>query len=269
MAGKSVQRFIEVGGRRLAMREAGSGVPPVVLEMGLGAAGNCFDMVAERLAAITRTVWYDRANLGQSDPAPTPRTIADFVGDLHALLAGADIAGPYVLVGHSLGGLTVRLYRERFPATVAAVVLVDAAHEDQQRRLLDVLPPEQAEDPAALARLRLALSANWADPRSNDEGIDNVADTALMGRCDTLGTTPLVVISRGRSDRDPALFPPGVVERLEAVWQTMQRDLARLSTNSIHIWAEGSGHMINQDRPELLVDAIVQLVLRLRATWRC
>jgi alpha-beta hydrolase superfamily lysophospholipase len=102
MEHKDASILVKVGGRRLAGREAGNGAPTVVLEMGLGAAGSFYDEIAKQLATFTRVVWYDHAGLGQSDPAPTPRTVQDLVFDLHALLHAADIPSPYVLVGHSL-----------------------------------------------------------------------------------------------------------------------------------------------------------------------
>ena len=265
MSTHDAPRLVDIGGRRLAMRDVGSGAPPVVLEMGLGAAGSFYDAVAEQLATHARTIWYDRAGLGQSDPAHTPRTIADLVADLHAMLRGSHIPGPYVLVGHSLGGLTVRLYRERYPDEVAALVLIDSAHEDQRERQLAALPPQRADEPSALAQLRHALAVSWNDLHSNDERVDNLANTALMRACGTLDALPLVVISRGRPDRDLALFPPGVVDDLERVWHALQSELAQLSTDSRHIRAERSGHLVNRDQPELLVDEIARLMLRVRA----
>ena len=162
---------IKIGERRLVGRVRGAGGPTVVLEMGLGAAGSFYDDIAQQVAAFTQVVSYDRAGLGASDPAPKPRTIEDIVADLHALLHIAVIPGPYVLVGHSLGGLTVRLYHERYPAEVAAIVLIDAVHEEQRQRFLALLPPESAHESADLARLRRAWSIDWLDPLANEEGI--------------------------------------------------------------------------------------------------
>src|SRR5258708_2148702 len=175
---------------------------------GLAAPGSFYENIAEPLATFTRVVWYGRGGLGQSDPAPTPRTIQDLVVDLHALLHTANIPAPYVLVGHSLGGLTVRFYREQYPEEVVALVLIDSSHEEQQQRQLAVLPPSQAGESSDLAQLRHAWKVSWSDPLSNEEHIDNLANSELMRTCGTLDSTPLVIISRGRSDRDPASYPP-------------------------------------------------------------
>lgn len=255
---------VDMDGRRLAWRDEGKGKPTVVLEMGLGAAGSFYDEIAEQLATFTRVIWYDHAGLGRSDPAPTPRTIQDLVFDLHTLLHTAEIPGPYLLVGHSLGGLTVRFYRERYPEEVAALVLVDSAYEEQQQRQVAILPPALADESSDLARLRHAWDVEWRDPLSNEEHIDNLANSELMRTCGTLGTTPLLIISRGRPDRDPTTYPPGLIVQLEQTWRQMQRELAGLSSRSTHLIAENSGHLVNKDAPELLIQAIREMVMQIR-----
>ena len=261
--GQSQARLFDVGGRRLALCEAGQGGPTVVLEMGLGASGAFFADIARRLAAFTRVIWYDRAGLGRSDEAPKPRTVADLAGDLHALLHAAQIPAPYIIAGHSMGGLTARFYHCRYPGEVAALVLIDSAHEAQRERFLAALPPEAIGEPPAIARYRAALRVNWADPTANDEGIDNVANTALMGHCDGLGDLPLIVLSRGRGQA-PDGFPIELAEERERAWRAMQRALTGLSSRGAQIIAQRSGHLINQDEPEVVVEAIRQAIALVR-----
>ena len=249
--------LIDVGGHRLAFRQAGQGRPTVVLEMGLGAAGSSYDVIAQRLAAFTHVVWYDHAGLGRSDPAPRPRTIADLAADLQALLHTVHISPPYVLAGHSLGGLTVRYYQQRYPTDVVALVLIDAAHEEQRERLLAALPSEAPDELPGVTQYRTALAAQWADPMANDEGIDNIANSALMRHCGPLGDLPLVVISRGRPQA-PAGLPADLMAQREQAWQHMQRDLAALSSRSVHVTAEHSGHLIHKEQPDKVVDGIRQ-----------
>jgi pimeloyl-ACP methyl ester carboxylesterase len=125
------QRLVDVGGRRMNVSCVGNGAPVVVLDAGLG--GSAFDWrrVQQKIALHTRVCAYDRAGMGFSDPAPAPRDADAVVRDLHALLQRAAIAPPYVLVGHSLGGMHVRLFADRYPREVAGMVLVDPATEDQ------------------------------------------------------------------------------------------------------------------------------------------
>jgi pimeloyl-ACP methyl ester carboxylesterase len=259
--------LVNIGGRRLALKTAGEGVPTVVLEMGLGSTASTYDAIAGQIAALTRVVWYDRAGLGQSDPAPTPRTIQDLVLDLHTLLQKAALPGPYVLVGHSMGGHIARLYREHYPEEVAALVLIDASHEDQRERYLTVLPPQPNACPA-LAHLRHIWESRWVDPRQNAEQIDNLANSALLRSCHHLGNLPLEVLSRGCPTRDPAKYPSGLIEAMERLWLQMQRELAQLSSQSRHLIASKSGHLIHEDEPAVLVELVRQMVVQVRAQMK-
>ncbi|QBD74778.1 alpha/beta hydrolase [Ktedonosporobacter rubrisoli] len=264
MEEKNTPLLVDIGGRLLAVRTEGEGVPTVVLEMGLGAAGSIYDAIAKQIAYFTRAVWYDRAGLGLSDPASTPRTIQDLARDLHFLLQKTGIPGPYVLAGHSLGGPVVRFYRERYPDEVAALILIDSSHEDQRERCLALLPPKSSDEAGNLAQLRLALERQWKDPNANEEKIDNLANSQLLRTCQSLDDLPVTVVSRGRSAQDPTKYPPGLVEAMEQAWRQMQCELARLSPKTQHVIATRSGHMINKDEPEVIVEAIRQMVIQVR-----
>ena len=248
--------IVAIGDTALAYRSMGTGAPAVVLEMGLGASGSLYDEVAQAIAVDTRVVWYDRAGLGRSRAAPKPRTVADLALDLHRLLDALEVPRPVILVGHSLGGLTVRWYRQQYPNDVAALVLVDASHEDQRDRLLANLPPATPGEPGHLSARRRALTAQWEDPGANDEGIDNLTNTRLMHAVRPLGDLPLYVISRGKP---PATVPEGmaaIVACDEAQWRRMQEDLVRLSRRAHHVIAEASGHMVQRDQPSVIVETV-------------
>jgi pimeloyl-ACP methyl ester carboxylesterase len=113
-------------GRTLYMECRGSGSPTVVVEAGLGMPGDWMVDLQKPLARQYMTCTYDRANMGSSGKAPTPRTAGEIVSDLHQLLQTADVAGPYVLVGHSAGGFFVQLYGRRYPDEVVGVVALNA-----------------------------------------------------------------------------------------------------------------------------------------------
>jgi pimeloyl-ACP methyl ester carboxylesterase len=122
--------MIDIGGRRLHLRRSGSGAPTVILESGGGGGSSTQDWsLLARVAGFTHALSYDRAGLGWSDPAPTPKTFDGMVDDLDALLASACESPPFVLVGGSFGGLLVRAYCRRFLAKVAGAVLLDSADE--------------------------------------------------------------------------------------------------------------------------------------------
>lgn len=253
--------MIDVGGYRLAVRVAGQGAPAVVLEMGLGTEARAYDAIACEVARETRVVSYDHAGMGLSEAAPARvRTVADLARDLRTLLNAARIAPPYVLAGHSLGGLTVRYYQHCYPGEVAALALTDSTHEDQRERLLAALPPEAPGEHPAIAQSRRGLTITWDDPLANPEGIDNIANSELIRATGDLGDLPLVVLSRGRPSALPDDYPPQLAAARERVWQQMQRELASLSTASVHLIAERSGHLVNKDEPEAVVAAIRQAV---------
>jgi pimeloyl-ACP methyl ester carboxylesterase len=129
-AGPPLGRYYDVAGRRLLLYQSGGGGPAVVFLPGGGAVGLDYLNVQERAAAVATSVVYDRAGTGWSDPADLPRTSAQVTDELRELLRAAGAAAPYLLVGHSLGGLYARHYAQRFPREVAALLLLDPAHED-------------------------------------------------------------------------------------------------------------------------------------------
>jgi pimeloyl-ACP methyl ester carboxylesterase len=249
--GPTTTNLIDVGGRGLYRTDAGSGGPTVVFEAGLGDSAATWSGVIPAIAATTRVIGYDRANTtaGASDPAPTPRTAADAVADLHALLDAADAPAPYVLVGHSVGGLFARLYASTYPDEVAGLVLVDASHEEQDIRRQGMVSPE-------------LFAAEQQAVGANAEGIDLAASFAQMreARATTpLSPMPLVVLSAGLDD--PAMYPADWPMEAEAqLHNELQSDLAGLVPGGRHVVAEQSGHYIQQRQPDLVVAAIRDVV---------
>jgi len=250
---------IDVGGYHLYMESAGAGSPTVVFESGQECGAESLANLAAEVQQFTRTVIYDRAGIGQSDPAPTPRTAQAIVHDLHRLLTQAQIAGPYLLVGHSFAGLPLRLFAHQFPHEVVGLVLLDVVHPDQWLRELQLLPPPVPHEPAALTTARDTLKAEWTDPFRNSEGMDIAASAAQVRTTGHLGQLPLVVITAGIDEWEEG-FPPEIARALEANWLAMQKELAALSDNSTHIIATESDHSIQDCQPELVVNVIRQLV---------
>ena len=146
-------RYYEVEGRRLLLHRSGSGSPAVVILPGGGTVGLDYLNIQERAAKLTTSVVYDRAGTGWSDRVDLPRTSATVTGELRELLRTAAVPPPYLLVGHSLGGLYARYYATRFPGEVAALLLVEPAHEDYNAYM-----PEELND------LRAAWDADQALP---------------------------------------------------------------------------------------------------------
>jgi pimeloyl-ACP methyl ester carboxylesterase len=123
-------RYYEVDGRQLLLHQSGSGSPAVVFLAGAGAVGLDYWNVQQRAAGFATSAVYDRAGTGWSDRVELPRTSTEVTSELRELLRAADVPVPYLLAGHSLGGLYARHYATRFPDEVAGLVLLDPAHED-------------------------------------------------------------------------------------------------------------------------------------------
>lgn len=137
-----IGRAVDVGGRTLNIDCAGQGSPTVILEPGRfgGYGGYDWRKVQPEVAQFTRACWYDRAGEGWSDPPPSPRNSTMLSNDLHELLQRGSVPGPYILVGHSIGGSYVRIYTSRFPSEVAGLVLVDSSSPDQHEPPIMLAP---------------------------------------------------------------------------------------------------------------------------------
>ena len=247
------------------------------------------------LAKTTRVCAYDRAGLGWSEDGPQPRDSATIVRELKALLTNAGISPPYVLAGHSIAGLHSRLYAHTYPEDVAGMVLIDASHEEWSDRY----PPEVAEvaefertaltvcriiAPLGIMRL-LGLFENSALPADIQPAVVMVrnqnrlcrtaiqetdaipASEAQLAGKGSLGDMPLVVLTEGKPP-SPDELPPGqnieLMEEMLVVWHELQEELAARSSNSSHVIAEQSGHYIHLEQPELVIEAVNQVVNEVR-----
>jgi pimeloyl-ACP methyl ester carboxylesterase len=206
-----------------------------------------------------------------SDPVPQPRTTQDMVDDLHTLLGAAAVPGPYVLVAHSSGGLVARLYANEYPDDVVGMVLLDSTHEDVWLRFQEALTPEQWEIFEAQTVTNQAMLDAY--PESERWYTAPLADDASTGQVRRamqdapLHPMPLVVLAHGIPFGDP--FPDWPSETMEAIMSALQGDLAELVPNARLAVAIESGHNIHQDQPDLVIDAIRDVVEAVRdpSTW--
>jgi pimeloyl-ACP methyl ester carboxylesterase len=253
--------WFDIGGRRLFLRCTGHGSPTVVFEGGL--TSDWYEL-QNQLSGFTRVCSYDRPGgpASRSDPAPTPRTARDFVADLHALLRAARVPGPYVLAGHSNSGLFTQLYASTHPRQVAGLVLIDAVHRAYHQRQLallkPLLPPEVWE---ALRQEAMTPPHRLVDPEGVDIWTSERQTRVALGRS-PLRPMPLVVLAHGRPEPAPPGWPGEEVERL---WQQLQRELADLVPGGRLVIATQSGHDIQDEQPELVLDAIRDVVRAVRA----
>jgi pimeloyl-ACP methyl ester carboxylesterase len=227
-------RLIDVGGgRRLYIRSVGSGGPTVILEPGLGeSARTMARWIAPDVARTTTVVVYDRAGHGRSDAEPAAG--ADAARDLHVLLERAHVPGPYVLAGHSLGGMFALSYAHRYPAEVGGIVLLDSMHPHQHNAFAG-MDPLLALVPT-LARTGIAnllFDRKDGDPTAQARQVvrdveEMPAELNRAAKLTSLGNKPLIVLSAGTGSL------PG--------WAAQQNDLATLSTDSVHRTIPGATH---------------------------
>lgn len=262
-AAAATGRDVDIGGRTLHLAIYGHGSPAVIVEAGLSepaVESGTWNSVITNVAKTTTICVYDRAGLGKSNAATNSvRTTRSIVDDLHALLKKADIRPPYILVGHSLGGFTVRLYAGQYPQEVAGVVLVDSSYPNQWPKLLAALPPESPSEPKSIKNARTFFAGREIDPNNNPEHLDLAASSREVGAITNLGNLPLIVLSHSRAwSIDPNL-PKDVSDKIEQQWEQWQNELCRLSTQSSHQTALKAGHYIQQDEPQLVTDAILKI----------
>ncbi len=273
-------QMVDVGGYRLHINCIGTGSPTVVIDAGWGDWSPVWSGVQAEVAKTTQVCTYDRAGMGYSESGPLPRTAEQIATELHTLLDRAGIASPYVLVGHSLGGLPVRVFVHDYPTQVAGVVLIDSMSPEQMTQPpaeIDSQTPAQASGsplPALLARIGLvrlfavpfgiifnlspeaqpAYAAFSVTPRSvqalMDEGASMEMSLAQAEAVQSFGDVPLTVLTA-------ALTPI-------TGWQSMQHELLQLSSESRQIVVEDSGHNIGLEKPAAAVAAIENMVTLVR-----
>jgi len=273
--------LVDVGGYRLHINCTGSGSPTVVIEAGLGDWSTSWGFVQPEVAKTTRVCTYDRAGMGWSEAGPLPRDAAQFAKELHTLLQNANIPGPYVMVGHSLGGLGVRVFVHDYASEVAGVVLVESMNPKQLPQARAGVGP-QPNTPSryysvltVLARVgaarllarplthllspgllpsedayyaRFVRTQSMQAARNESESLS--ASAAEAAAVKSFGDLPLIILT-GRL-------------HAEQPWQTWQTELLQLSSDSQHLFAENGNHGIQFEEPDADVATILQMVQQVR-----
>jgi len=275
-------QLVDVGGYRLHINCTGTGSPTVVIDAGLGDWSTSWGgYVQPEVAKTTRVCTYDRAGMGWSEEGPLPRDAEQFAKELHTLLQNANIPGPYVMVGHSLGGLPVHVFVHEYASEIAGVVLIESMNPRQftQSPTEAQSQSESRSQPfslqAALARfgvIRLlvklpgiapSVPANeeayyplYIRPQSfqttTNESQGMPAAGAQAAAVKSFADLPLIVLT-AKLNNTPA-------------WQERQTELLQLSSNSQQLFAENSGHNIQVEEPNAAVAAILQMVRQVRET---
>ncbi len=275
-------QMIDVGGHRLHLQCTGSGSPTVVLQPGGGDMSSAMGWIAPAVAAHTRVCVYDSAGRGWSEASDVTQDGAQMMTDLHTLLHSGGVPGPYVLAGHSFGGLYVRIFAAQYPDEVAGMVLIDStgAHVPASTsaqswgpddilargsvlastsarlgvgRLFGLagygsLPPQSADE----VRAKIATSTSLRS--TIDEFLQATASEHEAAALTDFGDKPLVVLTAGSGN--------------DAAWMKAQDQTATLSTNSVHRVAQGATHpdlILKQQDAALTAQAIIDVVSSVRS----
>lgn len=303
-------KLVDIGGYRLHLNCTGKGGPTVVLIPGAGDFSFDWDLVQPGVSGFTRVCSYDLAGFAWSDPGPIPRTMRQEAYELRTLLKTGGMKGPYVLVGHSLGGLIARVYAEVYPSEIAGMVLVDATHEDttlflqgkpvRMRELARKVavpavqtmksnPPKPATReeidqfenqlkksgppkiggtfvklPPSIQAMRLWALSQPPRAARGENFLAEELQLMFQARAEqtfSLGNRPLVVLLPKLEYGNPP-FGLSTEEWKRIVDEKRQQklDFSNLSRNSKVVVAENSGHHIQLDEPQVVIEAIRSVV---------
>ncbi|MEO8458803.1 MAG: alpha/beta hydrolase [Chloroflexota bacterium] len=217
-------QFVDVGGYKLGIYCTGEGSPTVIMDAGGGSNSGSWRAVQPSIAQQTKACSYDRAGLGKSEDRLNTDIDGTFVADeLHQLLVGAGLQPPFVFVGHSVGGIYVRLYDAQYPGETAGFVFVDPSHEDQFK----------------------VFDAEWQIPDFGDEGGSRIGYQPVIDELHqkkSYGAMPIIALDSGKI--------------MNPEWLDLRRDLAQRSTNSLLVVANDAGHSIQKEAPDVVVKSI-------------
>ena len=287
--------LVQVGSIRLNIDCSGLGSPTVILESGSGGPSVDWLMVQPSVSKFARVCSYDRAGYGWSDSGPEPRSSLQIAHELKQLLQASGEKGPYVLVGHSMGGYDIRVYTSQYPDDVVGMVLVDASHEDQDLRAPEYIRKwlqEHHKHPdweklkyffqLHFGWARLIADRNAPDfwPKAfreeedfltlptkhqfaviDEDHVFSTLSAAQVRSAGTLGARPLIVLTATRQDDISPEIPPKDALAEDDLWvHQLQPELVHLSTHGKQIIVDSS-HEMPTEHPEFVISAIQEVWL--------
>ena len=262
-------QMISVGSHDLQIHREGKGTPTVVIEAGITDRLENWRALQERIAQVTHIITYNRAGYGQSEAGPLPRDCDREAEELKALLDNASVPGPFVVVGHSLGGLNAQVFAAKYPEDVVGIVLLD--------------PPPlsfiRGEEYTSLLAMANQMTAEWqaiadASAQTAEEKAQTVffrmiasehremfgKSAKIASEISSFGNTPLLVMAAGRSN---SAFGD-LAEEYQAYWIEQSRSLSQKSSIGKFVLAEKSTHYLYKDVPDRVVDGILSIVYQAR-----
>ena len=236
---------VDVGGHGLQFLVGGQGSPAVIFEGGFGTGIASWSTVQRDVAAFAQTVSYDRAGIGQSDPGPKPRSAKQIAAELHTALEKAGVKPPYVMVGHSFGGIYVRVFADMYPKEVVGLVLIDPSQESFNDWLVKNQPDRVKAGQSNIAKASEGVQAEFA-------GVDTSYAQARVAKVPE--GIPVTILTATEDDSMPA--------EARKLWIEKHKEWAATVPASKHIVVDKATHFIQAQQPALVVDSIKQVLKR-------
>jgi len=280
--------FAEIGGNKLHYVKKGVGSPTVVFDSGLGGGVYSWSKIQNKVSKYTSTISYDRAGIIWSERGSNLKTNKQISSDLYELLIKSKAQKPYIIVAHSLSGLTLRNFISKNNKDILGVIFVDVSHPEQNNRFPKEVTSFFDETPFWLMRfaneigiVRLFFIPTYPNTDTNDpiniklkalgpksisaaveelQGFESIANEAA--KVSTFGNTPLTIITGASPERYKYLNNSVLEKQSNKTWSELQKDLLKLSSNSNQILAKKSGHLIQMEEPEIVIDSIHKMVLK-------
>ncbi|MFD1738634.1 alpha/beta fold hydrolase [Bacillus salitolerans] len=232
---------VNVGGTELYYEYMGESIddPTIVFDSGFAWGLENWEPIRKEVSSFANMFMYDRANVGKSENSNKAKHSKQNIVNLRTLLQKLEIKPPYILVGHSFGGVNVRLYASTYPEEVIGVILLDSCHEDQNKKMVPLWNKELQEDYYNGFQYESSIS-------EFEESLEQVRGVK------TLGKLPLTVVTGGTQ--------PHHTPEAWSYWMSFQKDLAKLSSKSKHIIVKDAGHAIHIDCPSIVSDLIREMV---------
>ncbi|HLK62810.1 MAG TPA: alpha/beta hydrolase [Bryobacteraceae bacterium] len=267
-------RIIDIGGTKLHLNCTGTGSPAVILESGFPGVSLDWVLVQPEIAKFTRVCSYDRAGFGWSSLGKQPRTGNQIADDLHELLSVAGVTPPYVLVGHSVGGIYVRIFTTKHPDQVIGMVLVDSTHEgalaydfrsywtprSQAASKSTDEPPLRFPPQVDSLLGQMSRTETWKTGEQQERAAINTIMNEVPKPPMRLPMIPLLVLTAG----EPLVWSDSASA---GAWkhQQLQKELSTLSAQGEWMAVPGANHYIQLSKPAAVVDAIQRVVNATRA----
>lgn len=285
-------KLVDVGEFKLHIQKQGKGKPTVIFETGSRASSTSWGDIPEELSKFATVVTYDRGGYAWSDKPKTERTGENIVKELYTALKKENIEGPYIIVGHSLGGMYARLFAQTYYDEMAGVILLDARPEDYSKETDDILRKNDI-DPVLMGSpskhmmsllkqtgfIRLmgeSILTEVPEEHRNramniefrakyfhalEDELRNMSKLEDLIREQSLGNIPLTVVTHGIPlDGSMLGLSKEDDHKMEEIWQDQQRKMLKLSTNSQFVVAENSGHGIMIEEPELVINVVKEML---------